>query len=160
MTLRYPDDPRVALKALEYLDQSHVTRFSIVVQRLHGQESEWAGINRFLLGDLRPPLTVLRLVGVNISVNGRSRIIVVRSGCIELPVLSHLEMRYCTNLDIFIAVLRTPVLKHFELRLRFEEGFDTQEYCDSVNAATEQVLASILRSPSTAPADSSLTSDH
>lgn len=140
LTLRYPDDRRVALKALEYLDQSHVTGFSIVIQRLHGQESEWAGINRFVLGDLRPTLTVLRLVGVNISINDRSRITDVLSGCIELPVLNRLEIRYCTNMDIFFAVLRTPVLKHFELRLRFEEGFDTLEYCDSVNAQLNKFL--------------------
>lgn len=43
-------------------------------------------------------------------------------------------------MDIFFAVLRTPVLRHFELRLRFEEGFDALEYCASVNVQLNMYL--------------------
>lgn len=57
-----------------------------------------------------------------------------------MPVLNRLEIRYCTNMVIFFAVLRTPVLRHFVLRLRFEEGFDTLEYCASVNVQLNMYL--------------------
>ena len=134
LTLKYSDDIRAARTALEYLDWSHLQKYSIVFQREHYQQPEDGCPNIVLCEELPSTLAVLRLVGVDVSVNNRSGKLDGILGCLNFPVLNRLELCYCTNMDVLFAAIRTPILKHFVLHLRYEIDFDTREYCHSVRA--------------------------
>lgn len=133
LTIRHPDDMRAVTKALEYLDLSHVKKFSAVFQMENPNQPDWQIRRNFFCGKLHLTLTVLRLVRHKLSINIRGNDLDGFGNWLEFSVLNRLEICYCTNMDVFFASIRTPVLKHFELRLRSEIGSDTPEYNQSVN---------------------------